>query len=83
MEQEDVTLYSEEDDSCVHHWLIDAENVGVCKKCSSIRQFRGWWDVAAIRKGWSRNPDSGGSSSGDSGGDSSGGSSGDSTPAKK
>jgi hypothetical protein len=61
--QEDVTLYSDEDNSCVHHWLIDAENIGVCKKCSSVRQFRGWWDVAAIRKGWSRNPDSGGGSS--------------------
>ena len=62
MAQEDVTLYSDEDNSCVHHWLIDAENIGVCKKCSSIRQFRGWWDVAAIRKGWSRNQDSGGGS---------------------
>ncbi len=62
MAQEDEFASSDQGDTCVHHWLIDAENIGVCKKCGSTRQFRGWWDVAAIRKGWSRSQDSGGDS---------------------
>ena len=47
---------------CVHHWLIDAENLGICKKCGSTRQFCGWWDVSAIRKGWSSSQNSTGGS---------------------
>ncbi len=41
--------------ACVHHWIINAENLGVCKKCGSAKQFCGWWDAALIRKAWSRN----------------------------
>lgn len=61
MALEDEIAASDEDDACVHHWLIDAENRGVCKKCNCTRQFRGWWDVAAIRKGWTRSQEGGGS----------------------
>lgn len=25
---------------CVHHWYIDAEGKGKCKKCGAIRDFR-------------------------------------------
>jgi len=27
------------ENQCVHHWLIDSENVGRCKKCSEVRDF--------------------------------------------
>ena len=60
MAQEDGIASSHEDGACVHHWVIDAENLGVCKKCGSTRRFRGWWDVSAIRRGWARSQDSSG-----------------------
>lgn len=56
MESEYSTLASDQYKACVHHWLIDAENLGVCKKCGVTKQFCGWWDAALIRKAWSRNP---------------------------
>ena len=24
---------------CVHHWLIDSENIGTCRKCGAVRDF--------------------------------------------
>jgi hypothetical protein len=24
---------------CKHHWVVDEQNVGVCKKCSEKRKF--------------------------------------------
>jgi hypothetical protein len=63
--QEDGIAPSDQGDTCVHHWLIDAENLGVCKKCGCTRQFRGWWDVAAIRKGWSRSQEGAGGGAAD------------------
>ena len=24
---------------CVHHWMIDNNNVGTCKKCGEVRDF--------------------------------------------
>ena len=26
-------------DECIHHWVIDASNVGHCKKCPAVRDF--------------------------------------------
>jgi hypothetical protein len=48
---------SDQHEACVHHWIINAENLGVCKKCGSAKQFSGWCDAALIRKAWSRNKD--------------------------
>ena len=28
---------------CIHHWLIDARNFGVCKKCGTSKQFCSSW----------------------------------------
>ena len=25
---------------CVHHWVIDEHNVGRCKNCGAVRDFR-------------------------------------------
>jgi hypothetical protein len=35
---------------CVHHWLIDAGNLGVCKKCGVSKQFCNSW--CAIQRSW-------------------------------
>ena len=40
---------------CVHHWIIDAANLGVCKKCGQIKQFSGTWSAASSQKAWGRN----------------------------
>ncbi len=24
---------------CVHHWIIDSENIGRCRKCPAVRDF--------------------------------------------
>lgn len=34
---------------CVHHWLIDAVNLGVCKKCAESKQFCSWWEAASYQ----------------------------------
>jgi hypothetical protein len=26
--------------TCVHHWMIDNKNIGRCKKCGEIRDFK-------------------------------------------
>jgi len=26
---------------CVHHWILDNQNFGICKKCGAERQFGG------------------------------------------
>ena len=35
---------------CVHHWLIDVHNLGVCKKCGESKQFCSSWGT--IQKSW-------------------------------
>ncbi len=31
-------------EACVHHWLIDEKNFGVCKKCGVMKRFSSsWW----------------------------------------
>jgi len=39
---------------CIHHWLIDASNFGVCKKCGTSKQFCSSW--GAIQKSWYARP---------------------------
>ena len=24
---------------CIHHWMIDGNNIGTCKKCGEVRDF--------------------------------------------
>jgi hypothetical protein len=60
VENEYEPVPSEQSKACVHHWIIDAENRGVCKKCESVKQFSNWWDAALVRKAWSRNQNSAG-----------------------
>jgi len=39
---------------CIHHWLIDASNFGVCKKCGASKQFCSSWST--IQKSWYGRP---------------------------
>jgi len=25
---------------CIHHWMIDENNIGTCKKCGDVKDFR-------------------------------------------
>jgi hypothetical protein len=34
---------------CIHHWLINATNFGVCKKCAASKQFCGSWNTASVQ----------------------------------
>jgi len=38
----------EDGEECVHHWLIDASNLGVCKKCGVSKRFLSSWGAAQI-----------------------------------
>ena len=38
------TVHDDDCKECIHHWLIDEKNLGVCKKCGASRQFYGWWN---------------------------------------
>jgi hypothetical protein len=35
---------------CIHHWLIDERNSGVCKKCGVSKQFSSSW--GNVQKSW-------------------------------
>jgi hypothetical protein len=39
---------------CIHHWLIDASNLGVCKKCGASKQFCSSWGT--IQRSWYARP---------------------------
>ncbi len=39
-------------EECIHHWLIDQKNCGVCRKCGEIRQFPRAWSALSIQAGW-------------------------------
>jgi hypothetical protein len=53
--QKHSTLSSDQDESCIHHWIIDVKNVGICKKCGEIQQFCSSWEQATSGKTWTRN----------------------------
>jgi hypothetical protein len=36
---------------CIHHWLLDEKNFGICKKCAARKQFCGSWDTASVQRG--------------------------------
>lgn len=51
MENERGTVHEGDREECIHHWLIDEKNFGVCKKCGASKQFfSGSWYDASIRK---------------------------------
>lgn len=37
---------------CIHHWLIDQKNFGVCKKCGASKQFCGSWSATSLQRAW-------------------------------
>jgi len=39
---------------CIHHWLIDAMNLGVCKKCGESKHFCSTWSATSIQNAWHR-----------------------------
>ena len=43
------TAHDDDCRQCIHHWLIDARNLGVCKKCGESKQFCNWWEAASQR----------------------------------
>ena len=55
MDNQGDTVPDSDSAQCVHHWIIDAANLGVCKKCGQIKQFSGTWSAASSQKAWGRN----------------------------
>jgi len=39
MEHNDGTLGCDEKNGCIHYWIIDQLNYGVCKKCGAEKHF--------------------------------------------
>jgi hypothetical protein len=44
MEDGQGTVYDDQREACVHHWLIDEKNLGVCKKCGDVKRFSSAWE---------------------------------------
>jgi hypothetical protein len=49
MGNEYATVHDEDCKECIHHWLIDAVNLGVCKKCGESKQFCSWAEAASYQ----------------------------------
>lgn len=49
MDSEHVTAHESNFELCIHHWLINERNFGVCKKCGESKQFSSgsWYDSSA------------------------------------
>jgi len=39
---------------CVHHWIIDMSNCGICKKCGEKKQFNNSWSYVSLQNTWSK-----------------------------
>jgi hypothetical protein len=48
------TVHDDDCRECIHHWLINSVNLGVCKKCGESKQFSGTWSAASIQRPWGR-----------------------------
>jgi hypothetical protein len=53
MENEQGTLNGN-GSACIHYWLLDEKNYGVCKKCGEAKQFCSSWST--IQKAWYSRP---------------------------
>jgi len=52
MGNERETVHNDDCKQCIHHWLIDERNFGVCKKCGAGKQFSCSWSATSIQKAW-------------------------------
>jgi hypothetical protein len=43
------TVHDDDCQECIHHWLIDKRNFGVCKKCGDSKQFCCWSEAVSYR----------------------------------
>jgi hypothetical protein len=44
-----------EKSSCIHHWLINSENIGKCKYCSEKKSFLNWNEATIAKSVNSKN----------------------------
>jgi hypothetical protein len=56
MENESEKVHNYDCQNCIHHWMIDERNLGVCKKCGAIRQFSRSWNPLSSHGAWSNKP---------------------------
>ncbi len=56
MENKSEKAHNDDRQDCIHHWLIDERNLGVCKKCGEIRQFSRSWNPLSNHGTWSNKP---------------------------
>jgi hypothetical protein len=54
MGNEYETVHDDDYKECIHHWLIDVRNFGVCKKCGESKHFCSTWSAASIHNAWHR-----------------------------
>jgi len=52
MGNEYETVHDDDCRECIHHWLIDERNFGVCKKCGAGKRFPISWSAASTQKAW-------------------------------
>jgi hypothetical protein len=52
MENQCETVDEGDCSQCIHHWLINSTNLGVCKKCGESRQFCGTWSATIPKGSW-------------------------------
>ena len=50
MENERLEVHDDDSEQCIHHWLINQKNFGVCKKCGVSKQFCASWYDASTQK---------------------------------
>jgi len=50
MENKCKTDHDDDCKECIHHWLIDARNFGVCRKCGDSKQFCSWPEAAIYQR---------------------------------
>lgn len=52
MKNEREAVHDGDCKGCIHHWLIDERNYGVCRKCGESKQFPRSWSAASIQHAW-------------------------------